>query len=501
MPGSVRQGNRRRDKDSFDSRPLEKKTRQPGRQPEREKQQIERNAAGNRPKPQPKDEQSETGPIDLSTTVPIPLQQLLLDVFKTALLPNAVEVNPSGKTQEGEGATEATPSQLDTKTLIQTIKSHLYQRDFDSAFAEAGEELLRAYALRWSAARSLGYAGIFKAVLAWMKTEVDANSRARIKSSSPSPSDALRSAAGSATRVVCLGGGAGAEIVALAAAWRDLQDGLDAEGKNSMAALEHGVKKTSLAESDAKKDEDVIEDNNFGQEKTQSVTGQSSTKLSVEAVDIADWTVVMDRLSKTIISPDVPAQKTSKYQPPLLSTGVSADTEIAVSFHRRDVLVLPESELKDLILGTGDQNAVLSSPTSCSSSSSSPPLSTSSLLVTLMFTLNELFSTSMPKTTGLLLKITEILPAGAVLLVVDSPGSYSTLKLGKAKDGEVQERQYPMKFLLDHTLLSVAKGKWERVLTQDSRWWRRNAARLSYEVGEGAGLEDMRYQIHVYRKL
>ncbi|KAF7713150.1 Uncharacterized protein PECH_001839 [Penicillium ucsense] len=468
MPGSVRQGNRRRDKDSFDSRPLEKKTRQPARQPEREKQQIERNAAGNRPKPQPKDEQSETGPIDLSTSVPIPLQQLLLDVFKTALLPNAVEVNPSGKTQGGEGATEATPSQLDTKTLIQTIKSHLYQRDFDSAFAEAGEELLRAYALRWSAARSLGYAGIFKAVLAWMKTEADAISRARTKSSSPSPSDYLRSAAGSATRVVCLGGGAGAEIVALAAAWRDLQDGLDAEGKNSLAALEHGVKNTSLAESDAKKDEDAVEDSNLGQEKTQSVTEQSITKLSVEAVDIADWTVVMDRLSKTIISPDVPAQKTSKYQPPLLSTGVSADTELAVSFHRRDVLVLPESELKDLILGTGDQNVVLS---------------------------------SMPKTTGLLLKITEILPAGAVLLVVDSPGSYSTLKLGKAKDGEVQERQYPMKFLLDHTLLSVAKGKWERVLTQDSRWWRRNAARLSYEVGEGAGLEDMRYQIHVYRKL
>ncbi|PWY94786.1 hypothetical protein BO94DRAFT_531720 [Aspergillus sclerotioniger CBS 115572] len=108
----------------------------------------------------------------------------------------------------------------------------------------------------------------------------------------------------------------------------------------------------------------------------------------------------------------------------------------------------------------------------------------------------------MAKATGFLLRLTDMLRPGTVLLVVDSPGSYSTLKLGKSGEGEeVRERQYPMKFLLDHTLLSVAEGKWERVLSQDSRWWRRDAARLRYEVGEGAGLEDMRYQVHVYRRL
>ena len=482
MPGA-RQGNRRRDKDSFDSRPLEKKSRQPARQPEREKPPVERHAAGHKAKSQQKDDQTETGPIDLSTTVPIPLQQLLLDVFKTALLTSPVAGNPSiDKTLEEDhegSATDSAPQSLDTKTLIQTIKSHLYQRDFDSAFAEAGEELLRAYALRWSAARALGYAGIFKAVLAWMRSDGD----------QASSSATFESAAGSATRVVCLGGGAGAEIVALAAAWRDLQDASGVEASDSMASLAKEVEKTSL---------NHIEPGKGTEETTQeiaaaaaaprdaeSASDQASSKLSVAAVDIADWSVVMDRLSNTITSPDVPTQKTSKYQPPLLHDGKPDHTNLAVSFHRRDVLVIPESELKDLILGTQPDHTA------------SPP----SLLVTLMFTLNELFSTSMPKTTGLLLNITEILPSGAVLLVVDSPGSYSTLKLGKAKDGEVQERQYPMKFLLDHTLLSVAKGKWERVLTQDSRWWRRNAARLSYEVGEGAGLEDMRYQIHVYRKL
>ncbi|KAF3398136.1 25S rRNA [Penicillium rolfsii] len=445
MPGA-RQGNRRKDRDTFDSRPLQK-TRQPARQ---EKEKPERTHPT---KPTPKKEDTETGPIDLSTTIPISLQQLLLDVFKQALLTSPADPQTSSETT-GNGESTAEPVTLDTKTLIQTIKAHLYQRDFDSAFAEAGDELLRAYALRWSAARALGYAGIFKAVLEWMGSE-----KKNVESGTSDSSHG-------STRVVCIGGGAGAEIVALAAAWRDL--GGDREG---VAALTEDVEGVSL---DEKEKGDA--------EKTTS----PSPRLTVEAVDIADWSIVVDRLSKTIASPDVPTQKTSRYQPPLLPSSQDKPG-LEVSFARRDALVLPEPDLKDLIMGTS----------SAASQSTSPP----SLLITLMFTLNELFTTSMPKTTGLLLNITELLPAGAVLLVVDSPGSYSTLKLGKAKDGEAQERQYPMKFLLDHTLLSVAKGKWERVLTQDSRWWRREAARLRYEVGEGAGLEDMRYQVHVYRRL
>jgi 25S rRNA (uracil2843-N3)-methyltransferase len=448
MPGA-RQGNRRKDRDTFDSKPLQK-TRQPARQ---EKEKPERAPPT---KPAPPKEDPETGPINLSTTIPIPLQQLLLDVFKQALLtspadPQTDAASDADATANGESTAE--PVTLNTKTLIQTIKSHLYQRDFDSAFAEAGEELLRAYALRWSAARALGYAGIFKAVLQWMESE--------------------NGSSHGSTRVVCIGGGAGAEIVALAAAWRDLG------GENDgVAALGEGVQGVSLDER-----EKLEEKGDAG--KTTSV----SPRLTVEAVDIADWSIVMDRLSKTIASPDVPTQKSSRYQPPLLPNSQDKPG-LEVSFTRKDVLGLPETDLKDLILGP--------SPPPSASTSTSPP----SLLVTLMFTLNELFTTSMPKTTGLLLNITELLPRGAVLLVVDSPGSYSTLKLGKAKDGgEVQERQYPMKFLLDHTLLSVAKGKWERILTQDSRWWRREASRLRYEVGEGAGLEDMRYQVHVYRRL
>lgn len=456
MPGA-RQGNRRKDRDTFDSKP-QQRTRQPPKQSQKEKQTERQNPS----KSSTQRDDTDSGPIDLSTTIPIPLQQLLLDVFKTALLTTPAYPHNPSDTEPNADAESATAPPLDTKTLVQTIKAHLYQRDFDSAFAEAGEELLRAYALRWSAARALGYAGIFKAVLGWMRSEEQSREKASM-------------------RAVCIGGGAGAEIVALAAAWRDLGDDDEGNSDAGAAALEEGVKGVSL---DWQEDVEKEGEKSIPGQVDALMTACPSPKLSMAAVDIADWSVVVDRLSKTIASPNVPTQKTSKYQPPLL--GSHGEADLPISFSRKDVLGLAESDLKDLILG--DEQT--------------PPTHTApSLLVTLMFTLNELFTTNMAKTTGLLLHITEILPAGAVLLVVDSPGSYSTLKLGKAKDGAAQERQYPMKFLLDHTLLSVAKGKWERVLTQDSRWWRRDAARLRYEVGEGAGLEDMRYQVHVYRRL
>lgn len=443
------------DRKKAPSKPKTQRTRQAAKQTER--------------KANPTSNEDESSPIDLSTTIPLSLQQLLLDVFRTALLPQPSTCTSTATTTDQDSSDHPDPSTapLDTKSLIQTIKSHLYQRDFDSAFTDADEDLLRVYALRWSAARALGYAGIFKAVLAWMRT-------------TPVQGGAqCREALDPAMRAVCIGGGAGAEIVALAAAWRDLEGGV------AVGGIEEGVKGVSLGEDERGKDGATVG--------ALESSAESRPRLHVAAVDIADWSSVVERLSRTMVSTDVPAPKTSKYQPPLVSVSrTNTESDVSVSFHRSDVLSIPESELKDLLL---DNTNTASSP-SKSTSNTSP-----TLLVTLMFTLNELFSTSMSKATALLLHITDILPPGAALLVVDSPGSYSTLKLGKGKDGAAQERKYPMKFLLDHTLLSVAEGRWERVFSQDSRWWRRDAARLRYEVGEGAGLEDMRFQVHLYRRL
>ncbi|KAB8211319.1 hypothetical protein BDV34DRAFT_108533 [Aspergillus parasiticus] len=425
------------------------------------KKEKKKPAQAPRRQAKPQTESEETNHIDLSATIPVTLQQLLLNVFRSALLNDVYGGNSNVGKGDAKDATSTESRQLDIKTLIQTIKSHLYNRDFDSAFTDANEDLLRAYALRWSASRALGYAGVFRSLLKVLMEQ----------------DGGLVSSTGS-NHVVCIGGGAGAEIVALAAAWRDLVD--EVERREALSA---GVAGVSLDGGDRAADD-----------QGQSI---SHPALSVTAVDIADWSSVVDRLSYTIRSPAVMGSKS--HPAPLLNLGkVGGDGEkegedaagFAVRFRRSDVLSISEDELKDLLhLETSDKG-------------------NATVMVTLMFTLNELFSTSMAKATAFLLRTTDLVRPGTLLLVVDSPGSYSTLKLGKGKAQEgavsaatVQERQYPMKFLLDHTLLSVAEGKWERVYSQDSRWWRREAARLGYDVGEGAGLEDMRYQVHIYRRL
>ena len=126
----------------------------------------------------------------------------------------------------------------------------------------------------------------------------------------------------------------------------------------------------------------------------------------------------------------------------------------------------------------------------------------------LMFTLNELYSTSISATTNLLLGMTMLLEAGALLLVVDSPGSYSTVNIGKVTEtaNEGSEKKYPMNWLLDHTLLEAAsigsskrskgEAQWKKLDESQSKWFRLPQS-LNYPID----LEDMRYQFHLYQRV
>jgi 25S rRNA (uracil2843-N3)-methyltransferase len=142
-----------------------------------------------------------------------------------------------------------------------------------------------------------------------------------------------------------------------------------------------------------------------------------------------------------------------------------------------------------------------------------------------MFTLNELYSTSLAGTQRFLLSLTASIPPGALLLIVDSPGSYSTVTLNH------NEKQYPMLWLLEHTLFNTAPKSfhaqalaateidskeestspqqkrnvrfeeeitplWGRVKSEESKW-----CRLPEELNYPIELEDMRYQMHLYRRL
>ena len=158
--------------------------------------------------------------------------------------------------------------------------------------------------------------------------------------------------------------------------------------------------------------------------------------LDVALVDIADWSSVIARLHAglTTILPE------PKYEPKYASYEAASTTTVIdhdlfrVSFTQQDILKMEVSQMGSLF---GD----------CA-------------LVTLLFTLNELYSTSMSGTTSFLLSVTELMQPGSLLLVVDSPGSYSTINLGR--DDKIQntetQNKYPMLWLLDHTLLNTAVG-------------------------------------------
>lgn len=130
-------------------------------------------------------------------------------------------------------------------------------------------------------------------------------------------------------------------------------------------------------------------------------------------------------------------------------------------------------------------------------------------LVTLMFTLNELYTASAPRTQLFLMKLTDVLPTGALLLVVDSPGSYSEVQVNNSP------KKYPMHWLLDHALLRSDKKRenggeaergwvegnderqrWEKLIGDESRWFRLPGG-LRYPIE----LENMRYQIHLFRRV
>ena len=127
-------------------------------------------------------------------------------------------------------------------------------------------------------------------------------------------------------------------------------------------------------------------------------------------------------------------------------------------------------------------------------------------IVTIFFTLNELFTDSLPKTQTFLLSLTHTMKKGSRLVVLDSAGSYSSVGLGskltckESSEEGLSKRKYPMAWLLDHVLLKLATQidapktpPWRKIFTSESRWFR-PPEDLSYPLK----LENMRYQLHVF---
>lgn len=382
------------------------------------------------------------------------LQQLLLNLFKDAFANNFNDTLP---------------------LLIQEVKQHLFHREFHNAFGK--ESLLKAYAIRWSSVRALVYLDVFHHLPQISATFRSCSGRENqgSETANDTASPAISTSQGTVQsldeqnnpqstptgqqdnnlRIVCLGGGAGAELVALGAYLSFL---------NSSTSKDPGPEPREKSK---------------------------PAKLDMTAVDVADWSSVTNKLYAGITTePPLPKYASATAQM-TTQTALADRNACRMLFLKHDLLHLDADQTQAIFRDA--------------------------LLVTLMFTLNELYSTSIGATTNLLLSITSVLNPGALLLVVDSPGSYSTVDLGPAAAADAPggkkalsaPKKYPMQWLLDHTLLEAAtvassssggqvgiqQKRWEKLHSDDSAWFRLPPG-LAYPVR----LEDMRYQIHLYRR-
>lgn len=198
--------------------------------------------------------------------------------------------------------------------------------------------------------------------------------------------------------------------------------------------------------------------------------------LDLHLVDAADWSSVVSKLT------------TGLETPPELSKYASA------AARARNAAFLSPQALRTTCTKTEVLDLTLEGLQSIF-----PPEIT---LVTLLFTLNDLYTTSIRRTTSLLRKLTAVVPTGCLLLVVDAHNVSSTAD--GIDDGEAEA--YPMSWLLDKAMLPtqvkvddelVPKREWEKLVGDTNRLFKFPEKGLSYP----AGLENLKMQMHLFKRI
>lgn len=200
-----------------------------------------------------------------------------------------------------------------------------------------------------------------------------------------------------------------------------------------------------------------------------SSSSSASLLGSITLIDSGPWSSVVSQLTAALTTPP-PISKYASAAAKLSNAAMVPASHFHATFLHHDALALGHERLASLAGGEAP------------------------LLITILFTLNELFTASgIGKTTAFLLDLTSSIPLGSLLLVVDSPGSYSETSVGK------EAKRYPMQWLLDRIMLGTRQEpvngrRWAKLEAQDSAWFRLGEG-LDYPIQ----LENMRYQMHLYR--
>ncbi|KAI1866200.1 uncharacterized protein JN550_007889 [Neoarthrinium moseri] len=328
---------------------------------------------------------------------------------------------------------------------FETLKPLLHQVNDallqkDFETAFGKQEFMEGYAIRWSPSRALGYSNLLAQICEQRKD--DAWVRQLIGDDRSTPAKAL-----------CFGGGA-AEIMAFAALLRHFREG--AAGKPAAASS--------------------IELDDMSN--TPLDPTACTPPVNIHLVDAADWSLVASKLQAGLKTPPTLSKYASAVARASNASFLSTEA-VEINFTRTHVFTLSLEDLRPMI---GPDQA----------------------FITLLFTLNDLYTTSIPKTTAFLRRLTSVTPAGSMLLVVDSPEATSTA--GIAKDGE-EKKEYPMSWLLNKTLLPTReKGQgdekesepaWEKLMDDANRVYKKPEKGLWYPVS----LENLRLQVQLFKRL
>jgi 25S rRNA (uracil2843-N3)-methyltransferase len=335
--------------------------------------------------------------------------------------------------------------------LLQEVKAALFAREFERAFGS--ESYLEAYASRWSPTRSLAYEGVLRDVAGHIKHLYVERSEEVVKDEVKGEEE---------------GGADEPEKTEQETVEQTAEDAAQQVEKMTLTDSETApspkpttTRHLPLLSIGGGAAELVAFASYLGRNQPSSLPPASG---QITLLDSAPWSSVVDKLYTRLTTPP-PLPKYASAAVKAANLPLIPPSRLASTFVQHDVLSLSKDKLTELV---GEKP----------------------LLITMLFTLNELFTQAgIGATTKLLLEVTAVSPIGTVLLVVDSPGSYSETTVGKSS------KKYPMQWLMDKVLSSVdGNRKWNKLESNESLWYRLSDG-LEYPIQ----LENMRYQMHVYK--
>lgn len=201
-----------------------------------------------------------------------------------------------------------------------------------------------------------------------------------------------------------------------------------------------------------------------------------SALIDLNLIDRHDWSEIVSRLQHTLVHPP-PLSKYATAKAHASNTSAIPPRALNLTVNRFDILESKSTGLRAMI---GPNPA----------------------LITLFFTLHELYSISIPKTTAFLLRLTSAAPKGSLLLIVDSLGAHATLSDSSNKD---QEKKYPLEWLLYHALLppknkdseAEEQPAWAKLITGGHE----KEYKLPPSLQFPGSLENSKLQVHLLARL